>query len=164
MLEQKPYISAPRLSFRRAIILSDISFSYPNSNRFAAKGVSEKLYRGETLGVVGKTGSGKTTMMNLLMGLIKPQKGSVLIDDSFSTASVQWHKKIGYVAQDPYIFDASLKHNVAFTEHASDINIARVRQVLRWAELHDLEKQLPQGIKLFLALMVFGFLGERDNA
>lgn len=144
-LENKArYIDAPGLSFNKHINIKGLSYKYPKSNNYCLSNINLTIYKGECIGIIGETGSGKSTLVDIILGLLEPQEGKVLIDDSFSVKSIQWHNKIGYVAQNFYLIDSTIKHNIAFGEH--NIDEKKLHKAIESSQLNDLIKSLPQGV------------------
>jgi ATP-binding cassette subfamily C protein len=96
------------------------------------------------MGIIGETGSGKSTLIDVLLGLLKPKTGTVQIDGQFSVSSYQWHQKIGYVPQTVYLIDDTIQANIAFGEEAVDS--IQLNQVLEVAQLQKFITQLPKGV------------------
>lgn len=129
----------------RHLILDSVWFRYTDETAWSLKDVTVELERGKFYGFVGRSGAGKTTLVNLLLGLIEPAKGTVRLDDkSFDEISVaDWQRRFGYVPQDPFIIDSTLRENVTFGENANDV---RVHQVLQAARLSAFVDGLENGI------------------
>ena len=139
------YVNIPEFSFDKSICLKNVSFRYLNTKKDALKGVSIKINKGECIGIVGKTGSGKSTLVDVILGLLNPYKGSILIDGKFPVNSYQWHQKIGYVPQSVYLTDDTIEANIAFGE--KDIDSSRLNHAIDAAQLRNFIDQLPQGNK-----------------
>jgi ABC-type multidrug transport system fused ATPase/permease subunit len=139
------------LPFARDIVLDHVTFRYPEASSTAVRDVSLRIEAGSMVGLVGLSGAGKSTLVNLLTGLIPPESGEVLVDGLPVTNSnfSAWMRKIGYVAQAPYIIDASLAENVALSRWGDPIDRERVLQCCRMAALDFLE-DLEKGIDTIL--------------
>lgn len=106
----------------------------------------------ESIGVTGTTGSGKTTLVDLLLGLLKPQKGMILVDGrNVAENLVSWRKLIGYVPQHIQLWEGSIRENVAFGVPDEEIDDAKVVQALKLAQLYPLVESLPGGIEFRLS-------------
>ena len=129
----REFISRPDL--RGAIEFRNVSFSYPGSEQASLSGVSFSLRPGERVGIIGRIGSGKTTLEKLVLGLYQPSEGSVLIDgmDARQIDPVDLRRAIGHVPQDPMLFYGSLKHNLLvgapFADEADMLHAARIAGV-----------------------------------
>jgi len=137
------YINIPEFSFQSSINLKGIYFRYQNTDKDALKGISLEVQKGECIGIVGETGSGKSTLVDVILGLLKPQKGSILIDGQYPVHSCQWHQRIGYVPQSVYLIDDTIEANVVFGEEKVDIS--RFNAAIDAAQLRKFVDQLPQG-------------------
>ena len=105
------------------------------------------LKKGDFIGIIGETGSGKSTLINLFTGLLKPSEGKIEVDglNIFSNLS-EWHKKIGYVPQSIYLMDDTIKKNIAFGLREDDIDDNSVKQAVEKASLSEFLKNLPNGL------------------
>lgn len=136
------------LNFRSSIEINDVSFSYDRDKPKVFSGLRLSIKKGEVIGLVGSSGSGKTTLMNLLLGFISPNSGEIRIDDiALDAAHLNaWRNAIGYVQQDVYILDATLRENVAFGYSSDEIDDNRVIDSLKKASLGSLLDELDGGI------------------
>jgi ABC-type multidrug transport system fused ATPase/permease subunit len=149
-LEPENSIHAPTPGEGRVqtdVLLSGISFQYDGKQEPAIKNVSLEIPFGQSLGVVGASGSGKTTVADIILGLIVPERGTVLsggrdIHDDL----VAWRRSVAYVPQQIAFVSGTIRSNVAFGLRDDEIDDARVVEVLEIAQLSGLVKRLPQGI------------------
>jgi len=134
------------ISFKHEIKLEDISFAYV-SNQPVLDGLSLTISKGQSLGIMGISGCGKSTLVDVLTGLLFPQRGRLLVDGVSLTAEMlpAWRKKIGYVPQFPYIFDGTLAENIAFGLGPEDVDELRVLQMCDLAAV-DFLSRLNKGI------------------
>ena len=134
------------LPFRRRILLEDIRFRYPEGERNVIDGLDLEIPRDSVAGLVGSTGSGKTTLVDIILGLHIPQGGRMLIDDTPVTpANIRaWRRKIGYVPQDIYLSDDTVTRNIAFGIPDDRIDDEQVRRAARIAALDDFIRSLPE--------------------
>jgi len=109
--------------FKDLIKFKDVFFSHQNSNTKILQNISLEIGRGQKVGIIGKSGAGKSTLIDLILGLIKPTKGKIMIDDSNLNGNLRnWQKQLGYVPQDIYLLDDTIKNNIAFGLNENDIN------------------------------------------
>jgi len=137
------YVSVPEFSFEDGITFKNVNFRYLNTEKDSLTHISLKIKKGECIGIVGETGSGKSTFVDVMLGLLKPYEGSVLVDEKFPVNSYQWHLKLGYVPQSVYLIDDSIEANIAFGEQK--INEIKLNQAIDSAQLRKLIDQLPLG-------------------
>jgi len=145
VVSQKNYQDVPSLHFCETLAFHNVSFRYLNTKRDALSHVTFTIQKGECVGVVGETGSGKSTLVDLILGLLRPQKGHILVDQKYPVNSFQWHKKIGYVPQAVYLTDDTIEANIAFGE--LEVDQKRLEAAIDAAQLRTFMDQLPQGVK-----------------
>jgi ABC-type multidrug transport system fused ATPase/permease subunit len=132
---------------REEIALKDLSFRYGTDRAAALQDIDLRIPARAIVGLVGANGSGKTTLMDLIAGLLEPTSGEltidgVLLDDANRPA---WRTRIAYVPQNTFILDASVAENIAFGVARSDIDLPRVIEAARLAQLEELVAALPGG-------------------
>ncbi|MGI6791412.1 ABC transporter ATP-binding protein [Aminivibrio sp.] len=134
------------LHFRRRILLDKIYFRYPDGEQNIIDGLDLEIPRESTVGLVGSTGSGKTTLVDIILGLHIPREGRMLIDDTpVTVANIRaWRRKIGYVPQDIYLSDDTVTRNIAFGIPDNEIDSEHVRHAARIAALDDFIQALPE--------------------
>lgn len=142
-VERTHYTDHANLVFQKNIVLDHVCFRYLNTEKDALSDVSFEIKKGECIGVVGETGSGKSTLIDVFLGLLKPYSGSILIDGTYPADAYQWHKKIGYVPQSIYLIDDSIENNIAFGEHKIDRE--KLSSVIDAAQLRKFIDALPNG-------------------
>jgi ABC-type multidrug transport system fused ATPase/permease subunit len=132
----------------RQVVLDKISYSYPKHNRTALKDVSLEIRTCTTVGIVGGTGAGKTTLVDVILGLLTPDSGEIRIDDTpLGLANMRpWQRAIGYVPQSIYLIDDTVARNIAFGLPAEEIDQAAIERAAKLAALHDfVTTELPDG-------------------
>lgn len=135
------------LLMKQALELRNISYFYPGSD-VGLRDVSLTFAKGESIGIVGRTGAGKTTLVDVVLGLLVPQSGAVLIDGVALDAQGRraWQRSIGYVPQDIFLTDATLAENIALGLPVSEIDQSHVERAARIAQIHDfVVETLPEG-------------------
>lgn len=127
------------LSFNKFIKLKNICYSYPSTSRTTLKDISLSITAGSTVGIVGSTGSGKTTTVDIILGLLESQKGTLEVDGKVITKKNvrSWQRSIGYVPQHIYLSDDTVTANIAFGVDLKDINQDMVEKVAKIANLHQ---------------------------
>ncbi|MEI8321153.1 MAG: ABC transporter ATP-binding protein [Alphaproteobacteria bacterium] len=141
------YEEIPQFQFKKSITLKDVDFRYINTEKDALSKINLEIKKGECIGIVGETGSGKSTLINLILGLLKPYHGTIVIDGQYPANSYQWHTKIGYVPQSIYLTDDTIEANIAFGEKPEKIDQKRLMKVIEDSQLGALIAQLPNGPK-----------------
>jgi ABC-type multidrug transport system fused ATPase/permease subunit len=139
--------SAP-MPLTDSIQLTNVSYRYPNAPQLALKGIDLTIRARSTVGFVGATGSGKTTTVDVILGLLEPQEGLLSIDGKPITATNrrQWQRAIGYVPQHIFLADDGVAANIAFGVSAKDIDQQAVERAAKIANLHEfVVNDLPQG-------------------
>ncbi len=140
-----PKGAEPFSGIRSGIEVYQVNFAYELQGAPVLKGLSMVIPQGARAGIVGSSGTGKSTLFELLMRFYDPQSGSILIDGRdlkvFDRAS--WRAKIGIVAQDPFLFNDTVRVNIGFSDHSADM--PRVQESARRAYAHDFIMALPQG-------------------
>ncbi len=136
-----------KIEFREAIEVKDLFYSYPESDELAINGISFKIPKGAAVGFVGESGAGKTTIIDLMLGLIPPQKGKILVDGTDVHENISgWQRNIGYIPQSIYLADDTLRRNVAFGLPDNEIDDENVWKAIESAQLSKLVATLPEGI------------------
>ena len=144
---QNSEIEVENISFERRISFNHVSFSYPGMEKPVFKGITLSIEKNTSVAIVGPTGSGKTTFVDILLGLLNPTEGEIKIDDiSIDGNNVRaWQKKIGYVPQHIYLSDSSIKHNIAFGFPDDLIDMGKVKKAAAIANIHDFIEALSDG-------------------
>ena len=135
------------ISFNKAITLKNISYNYPNSSRTALKDINLSIPAKSTVGLVGSTGCGKTTTVDIILGLLEAQKGILEVDGQIiSKQNLRaWQRSIGYVPQHIYLSDDTIAANIAFGKAPKDINQEAVEKASKVANLHEfVTNELPK--------------------
>ena len=139
--------SFPALQLDNALELRDLSFSYPGAEAPSLSGLSLTIPARTTIGIVGGTGAGKTTLIDLVLGLLRPDSGEILVDGQVvSDQRVRsWQKSLGYVPQAIFLSDDTVAANIAFGIDKEHIDDAAVERAAKIANLHDfVTEELPQ--------------------
>ena len=136
-----------RIIFNNHIELENVSYSYPNMKTTAAHDINLAISKGESIGLVGPSGAGKTTLVDLILGLIKPTQGCISVDGQDVTLHTRaWQRSLSYVPQSVYLLDASIRKNVAFNVPDDEIDDDKVWMSLEVAQLASVVRNLPDGL------------------
>ncbi len=132
----------------REVRLDEVWFRYPTRDVPAIRGLSFDIRAGESFGIIGKTGSGKSTLLDVILGILEPDNGTVFVDGiPLKDRRDEWQRSIGYVPQDVYLVDDTLRANVALGWYSDDVDEERVLEAIRLAELSDVVGGLPDGLE-----------------
>ncbi|MBO67047.1 MAG: hypothetical protein CL398_01930 [Acidiferrobacteraceae bacterium] len=133
----------------KSLRLSNVAYKYPQSETQVLTGIDLTLYKGQSIGLVGPSGAGKTTLVDVLLGMLAPTVGSIYVNEEKldSTYNLKrWWKKIAYLPQDAFLTDASLRQNVAFGIFRKDIVDEDVIEALKNARLSEFLSNAPLGL------------------
>lgn len=136
-----------KIKFNQSIHFNNINFSYEESTNFILKNVEIKINKNDVIGISGPTGSGKSTLINVLNGLLAPTSGTIYVDGiDIQKNLYSWRRKIGYVPQNVFLLDDTILKNVAFGVEDSKIDIDLVNKSLKEAQLKEKIETLPEGL------------------
>ena len=150
--------SAPRdnnnmahFAFERSIDIDNLCYQYPGTHELALSDIKLTIVKGESIGVIGKSGAGKSTLSDIILGLLKPSAGAIYVDGVDIYEDIKsWQSLIGYVQQDIYLLDDSIRSNIAFGELADEIDANRINDAIAEAQLNEFVASLPEGIDTHL--------------
>ena len=140
-----------RFSFKNNINLKSVSFKYSKSSENILNSINLKIYKGEKIGLVGKTGSGKSTLVDIIMALLEPVSGTLSIDDkdiSFKKNKkllYSWRSLIAHVPQNIYLADCSIAENIALGYDMNQIDFERLKEVSKKARISEFIEKNPKG-------------------
>ncbi len=144
--------ASPPLLFQKYIQFRGVRFRYTRDGPWVLDDLNLTIPKGSRIGFVGSTGSGKSTTLDLLMGLLMPTEGELLVDGQPTTGSSlrAWQRSIAHVPQDIYLADATLAENIAFGVRSEAIDLDRVREASRQAQIADFIESRPGGYQAFV--------------
>ena len=150
LLEQKipsKKKSEKSIKFNRSIILEEVCFQYAENQQPALQGINLVINKGERIAIIGPTGGGKSTLLDIIMAVIQPKTGLLRVDDvSVSSDNAeQWHNCIAHVPQNVFLVDKSIAENIAFGMHLAQIDMARVKYVAEQVKLSDSIANMANG-------------------
>jgi ABC-type multidrug transport system fused ATPase/permease subunit len=136
------------LEFKQVMQVREIHFTYQDRQVQVLHGINFHIQKGQTIGIVGCSGVGKSTLVDIVIGLLKPTQGAIFVDGVEITAQnrYSWFKKLSYVSQSPYICDGSIAENIAFGIAPDRIDREHVLECCRMAYMQDILALLPEGI------------------
>ena len=140
-------VAAEKLPVHKSIKMEDITYSYPNSDKLIFDHASLEIPVGAAVGIVGTSGAGKTTVVDILLGLLETKTGTIYADGvDVKTQYRAWLKNVGYIPQMIFMLDDTIRHNVAFGVPDEEIDENRLWEVLKEAQLDEFIKTLPEGL------------------
>jgi ATP-binding cassette, subfamily B, bacterial PglK len=139
------------INFKEKIELKNLNYTYPKSKEEVLKDISLTIPKSKAIGFVGATGSGKTTLVDLILGLLTPVKGNIYIDDKSIQENLSaWQKIIGYIPQFIYLSDDTIGNNIAFGLNKEEIDQEKLKEAIKVAQLDKFINTLPQGVDTFI--------------
>lgn len=137
-----------KINFRDCVKIEQMSYRYPNADADALSNISLTLHKGESIALIGKSGAGKTTLVDVILGLLTPQEGDIKVDGKSIYSNIRhWQNIIGYIPQSIFLIDDTIEKNIAFGVSDSAIDRRRLRQAIEAAQLTEVIKNLPDGLK-----------------
>jgi len=148
IVDTKERESIEKMVFDHQIELRDIAFKYMDTEKLALDSISLSISKKQTVGLVGASGAGKTTIVDIIIGLLHPTEGRVLVDGKDIHESLfSWQKQIGYIPQSIFLADDTIKNNVAFGLPEESIDENKVWKAIEIAQLDDLIKNSGDGLE-----------------
>jgi ATP-binding cassette, subfamily B, bacterial PglK len=136
------------ITFCNTLELQNVTYNYTKNSEPALKNISFNISRGELIALIGKSGAGKTTLVDVILGLLQPEKGDILADGESIYQNIRsWQDLVGYIPQSIFLVDDTVERNIAFGVPNSKIDSAKLERVIKVAQLGELVEQLPNGIK-----------------
>ncbi len=149
-IEEEPEIKQKEeleWQFEKEISVKKVCYHYPDSEDMVIDNASFEIPKGKTVAFIGPSGAGKTTMVDIILGLLQPQYGRVYADDlNIHKHSYVWQKEIGYIPQVIYLSDDTIRNNIAFGVDKEQIDEQAIENALRRAQLYEFVENLPEGL------------------
>ncbi len=140
-----------KIDMKEGITCKDVTYRYPDSDKDIFKNVNISIPKNKSVAFIGPSGAGKTTLVDVILGILFPTAGEVLIDDKRIDQNLDaWHNMIGYIPQTIYLMDDSIRKNIAFGIADDEVEDARIWEVLKEVQLYDFVKELPDGLDTFI--------------
>lgn len=137
-----------KITFAEQIELKDIVYYYPNASEPALNNINLTITKGKSIALIGKSGAGKTTLVDVLLGLLNINSGDITVDDVSIYNNIRyWQNMIGYIPQSIFLLDDTIERNIAFGVPDALIDSQRLQKAIQAAQLEELVLQLPDGVK-----------------
>ena len=134
-----------RFVFQNEIVVNDVSFKYPEGDKNVFKGANLMIKKNQSVAFVGESGAGKTTLADIVLGLLEPDDGEILVDGKDIRDNINgWHKNVGYIPQMIYLMDDTIRNNIVFGYHEVDDD--KIWKALKDAQIDDFVKSLSKGL------------------
>lgn len=135
------------ICFEDSIDVKDVFFSYPNTENAVLENVSLSIKKNTSIALIGPSGAGKTTLVDIILGLLPPNKGKIMADgiDVYDNL-YSWHKLLGYIPQNIYLIDDTIRNNIIFGIPEADVDDEKIWQAIKDAQLYEFVNSLPKGI------------------
>lgn len=151
-IKEKKVIEVSKREFKKEINIKNLTYSYPGSSQKIFDRVNLKINKNDFVCIVGESGIGKTTLTDLIMGLIEMESGEILIDGENlkSINKRSWHKNIGYVPQNIILFNNSIKENISISLNEDEIDNSKIEKSLYYSELNSFVKEKEEGLDFII--------------
>ncbi len=149
---EENYLLRKNITFEKEIILKNVNYSYDKS-RNVLEDINFRINKGEIIGIFGKTGSGKSTFLDIIMGLLTPTKGEVIIDNkvvNLNKSKYNWTSNIVHVPQNIFLKEGTIAENIAFGDHKDDIDFKLLVKASKVADIYSFIKKEKNGFKTII--------------
>ena len=135
------------IPFTKEICLKDVSFRYPDAEEDVVSNVELVIPKGKSVAFIGASGAGKTTLADIILGVLSAQNGEIVVDGQpINAMSREWHKKVGYIPQTIFLMDDTIRNNIAFGIETSKIDEKQLEEAIAGAQLKEFIDSLPEGL------------------
>lgn len=135
------------IPFNKEIRVNNVTFQYPSAEEAVFENINFTIPKGKSVAFIGPSGAGKTTLADIILGVLTAQEGEILVDDSvIYTQFGNWHKKIGYIPQTIYLMDDTIRSNIAFGIDEGNISEELIDAAIEGAQLKEFINTLPEGL------------------
>jgi ABC-type multidrug transport system fused ATPase/permease subunit len=132
------------IKFEKNIVLSNIFFKYPDKKNFVLENINLNIKKGETIGIIGKSGEGKSTLVNIICGFIVPTEGKIFVDGiDIQTNLREWRSILGYIPQTAYLFDDTIYNNICFYSDNSETEEKKFKEIVEISQLKSFLQEIP---------------------
>ena len=147
-IERRNTIPEEKVRLIKGIKADNISFKYPNSDKYVLRNISIEIEKNKAVAFIGPSGAGKTTLADILIGILEPTSGRVQVDDcDVKTLGSKWCASIGYIPQSIYLIDDTIRNNIIFGLTEDEANDDKIIMALKKAQLYDFVCNLEKGIE-----------------
>lgn len=137
-----------KFPFTKNLYFKDIDFKYDEDQKSALLNLNIKIDAGSKVGIIGKSGSGKSTFIDVILGLLEPNKGEILVDGiNIKQNIIGWQSQIGYVPQDVYLLDDTIKNNIIFSSNEKKTDLKKLNKIITTCNLDELVKNSEKGLE-----------------
>ena len=155
--EIKSLEKTKKINFKDKISVNNLSFKFPGTSEFILENLDFQIKKGECIGIYGRSGEGKTTLINLLLGLLVPNQGLISVDNKNINSTLKdWQKIISYIPQNVFITDDKIVNNIALGENDNKIDYNKIKESVKISNIEEFISDLPKGLNTKC-----GELGER---
>lgn len=136
-----------KITFQEEIRFHNVSYRYPNTDKYILKNLNFAIKARTSIGLIGSSGAGKTTLVDVLLGLLIPEQGNITMDgEDIQKLGIKWNRNVGYVPQNVYLTDSNIRNNIAFGISEEKIDDEMVWNALEMAQLSGFVRELPHGL------------------
>lgn len=140
-------IGSKKITFEKGIEIQNLYFGYPNTEKYVLENINLFIPKNKSIAFVGPSGAGKTTLADIILGVLQPEKGKVLVDGcDVNCALSSWQQQLGYIPQNIYLMDDSIRNNIAFGIDENVVDDSKIWKALEGAQLKEFVESLEDGL------------------